>query len=327
MQRTLFTVAFALFLTGSAALSGQQFSGLGTIGYESAIPARVAPGQIISIVVPDAEPRIAEAVLASEVPLPSTLAGFSVVIYQTATPRQVAAPILGVTPVAPHCPAAVGRDCGRAVRLDVQVPFEMTPDYPDGDVGAPQPLNEAVLVVRKRGIPYPAIPLAPRADSIHILTTCDALTSGPHPPCRPIIAHADGSLVSESAPGKPGETLVLYAYGLGVTNPAVATGDAARASGSRPAQAVSVYSEFAPFRNANVLEVPGEGALPVIPAYVGLVEGFVGLYQINFVVSQPAANTPACDHLHRPNFVLTVVGSAKTDSAAFCVESNAPPMR
>ncbi|MCZ2152723.1 MAG: hypothetical protein LC114_02290 [Bryobacterales bacterium] len=320
MQRVLSTIAFGLFLVGSAALPGQQYFGTGRIGYEPAIPERVAPGQIISITLPDAEPRIAEPVHAAEIPLPPMLAGFTVTLYQSASPRQVVAPVLAVTPVAPRCPSSVGRDCGGSVRLDVQIPYELAPDYPDGDVGSPFPLNEAVIVVRKRGIPYPAIPIAPRTDSIHVLTTCDALTPGPHPPCRPIVAHADGSLVSESAPAKPGETLVLYAYGLGPTNPAVATGDAARASGARPVLAVSLLYEFAPFQSADVLATPGMGALPATPSYIGLVEGFVGLYQINFVVGQPSANTPTCGSLYRPNFVLTVVGSAKTDSAAFCVE-------
>lgn len=324
MSKAIFTIVFLLSLSVTSNASGQQFFGLGSIGYQVPTPARVAPGQIISIIVPDSEPRLTEPVVATGIPLPSTLAGFSVVIFQTATPRQVPAPIVAVEPAALRCPPAAGRDCGWAVRLDVQVPFELVPDYPDGDVGSPIPLNEAVLVVRKRGIAYPAIPIAPRTDSVHILTTCDALTPSSNPPCRPIIAHADGSLVTESSPAEPGETLVLYAYGLGGTTPAVSTGDAARTSGIRPVSSVSLYYEFAPFQNANVLEVPGPNALPTIPSYVGLVEGFVGLYQINFVVGQPLAGVPACSFLHRPNFVVTVSGPALSDSAAFCVEANAP---
>ena len=46
-------------------------------------------------------------------------------------------------------------------------------------------------------------------------------------PCAPLVTHADGSLVMAASPAKGGEEVVAYAAGVGLTNPAISTGQAA----------------------------------------------------------------------------------------------------
>jgi uncharacterized protein (TIGR03437 family) len=75
----------------------------------------------------------------------------------------------------------------------------------------------------------------PSADYIHILTGCGNYSG-------PCVTHADGTLVSVDAPAKPGEALVVYAVGLGLTNPAVATGQ--RTPAPAPVVADNIFIQF-----------------------------------------------------------------------------------
>jgi uncharacterized protein (TIGR03437 family) len=95
-----------------------------------------------------------------------------------------------------------------------------------------------------------------------------------------VIVHADNSLVSSRKPATAGETVVIYATGLGPTNPAFATGAAANQSNIT----------MLPVR----VTVGGRDASVI---YAGLTQGFVGLYQVNVIVpsgmtgSQPVVIT------------------------------------
>ena len=86
-------------------------------------------------------------------------------------------------------------------------------------------------------------------------------------------SHLDGSAVSEASPAAPGETLVLLAAGLGLTDTPVADGTASPAS---------------PL--ANALSKPAmtiDGGTAAI-TFARLQPGLVGIYQINFVVPADA---------------------------------------
>jgi uncharacterized protein (TIGR03437 family) len=99
----------------------------------------------------------------------------------------------------------------------------------------------------------------------------------------------DGSLVSDAAPAKPGELLVLYVAGMGLTDSSAVT-DGAASPGS-------------PLANALVqpaLTMDGE---PVHILFAGLTPTLVGLYQVDFEVPQDAQNG-----YHA--FVLTQSGTA-----------------
>ncbi|MDP9053045.1 MAG: hypothetical protein M3N93_01890 [Acidobacteriota bacterium] len=104
-----------------------------------------------------------------------------------------------------------------------------------------------------------------------------------------IILHADNSLVSAARPATAGETVVIYATGLGATSPVFATGTAASMA------------------NNTVMPVTVTiGGKPATVTYAGLTQTLVGLYQINAVI--PAGLTGS-----QPVFIT--VGSKYTSPA------------
>jgi uncharacterized protein (TIGR03437 family) len=92
-----------------------------------------------------------------------------------------------------------------------------------------------------------------------------------------VITNPDGSVPSSAHPAKAGDTLVIWAIGLGPTNPAVGTN--VPAPGSEPlARLIAPSSvEF----GSGIF-----GTAAVTPAYAGLSPGSVGLYQVNATVPQ-----------------------------------------
>jgi uncharacterized protein (TIGR03437 family) len=138
-------------------------------------------------------------------------------------------------------------------QVNAQIPFELVPGhaYP-------------VIVIAGNSLTVPeSIQLAPLAPGVARL-----------PDGSVIAQHADFSLVTEAAPAKPGEYLVAYLAGLGLTDVPVPDG---AASPSNPLATVSV---------APAVTLNGE---PVIVAFAGLTPGLVGLYQINFQVPTDAS--------------------------------------
>jgi uncharacterized protein (TIGR03437 family) len=93
-----------------------------------------------------------------------------------------------------------------------------------------------------------------------------------------IATRPDGSLVSASSPAEPGDVLVIYAAGLGVTQPAISG-----LSIPNVAASITARSQFAVLLND--VPVPDSHIL-----YAGLTPGFAGLYQIN---CRLPADTPA----------------------------------
>ena len=88
------------------------------------------------------------------------------------------------------------------------------------------------------------------------------------------ILHSNYTVVSDSSPAMPGETVSLFMNGLGAVTPAVADGAAGPSS---------------PLSNVNgtVALFLDDGVNPLAQAtvsFAGLAPGFPGLYQVNFVV-------------------------------------------
>lgn len=93
-----------------------------------------------------------------------------------------------------------------------------------------------------------------------------------------IATHGNGPLVTNASPAQPGETVVLYATGLGPTLPA--------AIPDRIAAAAAPIADLAGFQ----VLLNGVAVDPHQVLYAGVTPGFAGLYQINL---QLPANTPS----------------------------------
>lgn len=132
--------------------------------------------------------------------------------------------------------------------------------------------SSTVLYVIRQNVAGPVItvPLAPFSPSF--------FSSGNN---TVIATHnSDGSLVTATSPAAPGEVIVLYAAGLGRTQPDVLSG------------------EIVPFAASlyylSQLQVLINGT-PVDPAtilYGGLTPGYPGLYQINLRLPNPLPSDP-----------------------------------
>jgi uncharacterized protein (TIGR03437 family) len=153
-------------------------------------------------------------------------------------------------------------------QINAQVPFELTP-------GA-----SYQVIVNANGALSTPNPIQLAADAPGIA----AFSSG-----GIIAEHGDGSLVTEAAPAAPGEYIVFYVSGMGLTDNPVASG---QPSPGAPGLARPTDSPTLTLNGTN------------IPIYFsGLTPTLVGLYQVNV---QLPANTPNGDL----QLVLTQTGGA-----------------
>jgi len=84
--------------------------------------------------------------------------------------------------------------------------------------------------------------------------------------------HADGTLVSATAPVTPGETLVIYMTGLGQMDGKIGAGHAAPLS--------------PPPRVLAPVQVQIGATMPIALSLAGFPPGFVGVCQVNVAVPQ-----------------------------------------
>jgi uncharacterized protein (TIGR03437 family) len=130
--------------------------------------------------------------------------------------------------------------------LLAQIPFEASPG----------PTTLTVTVGGATSAPF----------SITLGTYAPAINTIPGGIGPAVVQTGKGALVTSSAPASPGDTLVLFAVGLGPTNPLTPTGPAKTA---------------APTATLPTLTVGGVLATVV---YSGIESGSAGLYQVNFTV-------------------------------------------
>jgi uncharacterized protein (TIGR03437 family) len=90
-------------------------------------------------------------------------------------------------------------------------------------------------------------------------------------PLLAIVTHADGHRVTPQDPARPGETVVLYATGLGPVDATQETGEAAPTS--PPAWSQHLPEVTVGGRAASVL-------------FAGLTPGLAGLYQVNLRLAE-----------------------------------------
>ena len=200
-------------------------------------PTPVAPGALVSLFGLDLAP--ATAVAASQ-PLPRELAGVKVLV------GGIEAPLLAVL---------VGD--GSSSQITFQIPVELA-----GLTYADVVVNNNGVFSAPQGIHlWPALPA---------LFTYNGTGTG-----TAAALHGDFEAVTAERPAGPGETILLYATGLGETQPPQVSGEPA--TGAAPA-------------TGNVTVTIGGRSATV--HYAGAAPGFVGLYQINVAVPddlQPGA--------------------------------------
>jgi len=201
-----------------------------------------APGGLVSVFgtgLSDA----AGIVTANSNPLPTALAGASIDFSGTLVPMLAAANV------------------GGQEQINFQVPFEQA--------SSPTLLNGSpYLITVKRGrLLGFAANFQTTFQSPGIFTLSDGTAA---------ILHADYSLVSASSPAHAGETILIYATGLGWVDPPVPTGTPAP---------VSPLSATVP----TPIVMIGGAASNV--QFSGLAPGFAGLYQLNVTIPKIPAGT------------------------------------
>jgi uncharacterized protein (TIGR03437 family) len=205
----------------------------------------------------------------------------------------------------------------------LQIPWELLNNRSSGG----RPENFAALKVFYQGTAGDAFPVQPESDSIHIINSCDSTM----PPgfvrpaemsggCRSLVTHLDGKLVTAANPATAGETLVMYAFGLGHTGTSIRTGDAARA----PVGLTDVTLQFSPGVNVAPVRptgVPPPGGNAPIPVFAGLTPSQVGLYQITFTVPGLGTGAQACTaSTIESNFTVSVGRAQSFDGAGICIQ-------
>jgi uncharacterized protein (TIGR03437 family) len=308
-----------VLLLACQVLLGQTGIALVGAGYVNPIPVQVAPGQVVTFFLTGLQtvlPLPDRADRAPTVPLPLQLAGISATLSQSGPGTILAVPLFSVEQL-DTCsdPASMSPDC-MLTAITLQIPFEMVPRNPL-QMAPVDLIGTTAITFVENGTVSRAFQLSPMMDAIHVLTNCgDALSSDDGAlPCQSLVTHADGSLVSVSAPATTGEQLVIYTYGLGATNPTVA--DGAPSPWGALANTVRIDLDFRP--NAATSR-PGYGvAATYQPTYVGLAAGQIGMYQVNFQVPQPPSTTPPCGDGVNSNLTVTIQGSQSFDGAMLCV--------
>ncbi len=194
-------------------------------------PTPVAPGSLVSMFGLDLTPATA---FAASQPLPRELAGVQVLV------GGIAAPLL-----------AVAASDDSSSQIHFQIPVELAGvTYADvvvdnnGLFGAPQGIRI-----------WPALPA---------LFTSTMTGTG-----TAVALHGDFEPVTPERPTTPGETILLYATGLGETRPSQVSGEPA--AGAAPV-------------TGNVTVTIGGRSATV--HHAGAAPGFVGLYQINVTVPE-----------------------------------------
>ncbi|HKW98370.1 MAG TPA: hypothetical protein VJN43_11610 [Bryobacteraceae bacterium] len=251
-------------------------------GYTIPEPPAFSAGQVVTLFVRGL--NVSDAV-ANTLPLPTTLSGVTVRVKSGISGYPEQLPIFSVLTY-DYCAGRIGINCP-LTHITVQMPTEPTcvptGQFPNECTIGPAPV--IVLNVQVNGVPGEDFPVLISYPEPHILNSCDTIF-GLGSICTGYVTHADGTLVKGNKPARRGETIVIYAVGLGTTNPAVKTGEPS------PPQSPT-YELSIPLSVSFRVTVPPTPLAPVVwsplthvvlPSFIGLVPGFVGLYQINFVV-------------------------------------------
>ena len=261
-------------------------------GYSAPRPLKAAPGQVITLFVHAPNGTKPQGRLtAPRLPLPAELGGYAVTLEQTLYPNPIQVPVFAVEGV-DNCYGLTPSVCIELTAVTIQIPWELVPNLAQSG----RPENFGTLTVSYQGVKGEAVPLQPEVDSIHVITTCDS----PEPPgidrprestgpCRPLVTHLDGQLVTPANPAAGGERLLLYAFGLGRAEGDLRTGDAVQSSS--PFTDVAVGFQFGLNLDPNR---PAGVSPEAATATADLITGQVGLYRVAITMPAVPVNTREC---------------------------------
>jgi len=174
----------------------------------------VAPGQLISLVVHGIGANLTSNVVATSKPLPTELAGISIILHQLTQFRNVPVPIYSVEPL-PACDWNGNSPpflplCGTVAGITIQVPFEL--DTLRFEVSSP------AFFIYENGQFKADLSVGTSDHQVHIANTGDVQVQFPElqiGALYPVIRHLDKTFINEFNPAMPGETLSMWAVGLG----------------------------------------------------------------------------------------------------------------
>ncbi|HLK62558.1 MAG TPA: hypothetical protein VKU19_03905 [Bryobacteraceae bacterium] len=308
----------ALFFGSAAILAAQSNNSVMLAGFGYAPPTSavtVAPGQILTVSVYGIraiDPALATPSPATTQPYPPiSIDGIIVTLQQAGQAQRIAVPIYGIRQ---NSCSSMDTNCRVVSTFTLAIPQSLqTPA--DGS-------NPAALSISDQGTLLAGIPVHPVTDSIHVINSCDQTpiyvgvfseVAGIPGGCTALVQHLDGRLVTDRLPAKLGETITIWAYGLGAVDPATVT----HFGQTAPVQNVTL--SFNVHANAPAIRplLSDDVTHPITSVLVVA----QGLYQLNIVVA-PYLQGPfvPCDELHvQSNLTITLSGAASMDAAPICV--------
>ena len=293
------------------------------LGYRPPATIFVAPGQIIRLdivglktVLPFDTSTATRELRAVSLPLPEVLAGISLTLRQRffmaglqVGETSVKLPMIAIRQLAMCADNSTSPACIRST-ITAQIPFDLSflgiGTFPTD------------ITISEAGVDSPPFGVGAVSDAIHVVTTCDQEGTS----CDSIVAHPDGSRVTPDSPANPGEVVVVYAWGLGSTTPAVQTGAPTPAPAPAlgppgPGSDVVVGFDF----RSNAGPSNPTSMTSHVPVY--LTPGQVGLYQINVQLPDSFPNVERCSNITgvSSNLTINFRRSASFDGAGLCVKS------
>jgi uncharacterized protein (TIGR03437 family) len=133
-------------------------------------------------------------------------------------------------------------------------------------------------------------------------------------------------------PANVGEALTAWVFGLGQTTRAATTGQPAPASPT--AETFNLNFNYQVNSLATKPYTGEPDRVPLTPLYAGLAPGYVGLYQVSFIVpaqlpngtpicAQPGAFAPGAN-VPQSNLTVSIGGQFSFDGAGICVATQIP---
>jgi uncharacterized protein (TIGR03437 family) len=274
---------FSFLLSGLTCLAQSSNPVLLSAGNVNPFPLSVAPGQVLTLFVQTGT------ILA-----PVTPSDVSAVFTAGGTNQTM--PVLQVGQASTGCNGTSMAPCPQVLAVTVQIPFGIPVFCP---LCATAFVIAESIAVSVSGVATTNVMVQAFQDQVHFLTSCDVIMAGPSSPvpvngglpCAAIVTHANGTTVSAIAPATAGEELVAYATGLGQTIPALTTGQPPAAS----SPTLTTFTIDYNYRVNALATQPGTvDSGNATPLFTGATKGYVGLYQINFIVPPPPPLLQPC---------------------------------